>query len=114
MGFSFIFIRENYTLLYETITNVIFKEETIMLQTKTNEMINQMDELMEGYKTMMDFDTVMNMDPKTFELMQKTMSLYETSCSLVREQAKIIDSLDKKTNELLEMNRKLLARTKGL
>lgn len=85
-----------------------------MLQTKTNEMINQIDELMEGYKTMIDFDTIMTMDPKQFELIQKTMSLYETSCSLAREQAEIIDSLDRKTDELLKINRTLLERSKGL
>lgn len=85
-----------------------------MLQTKTNEMINQIDELMESYKTMIDFDTIMTMDPKQFELIQKTMSLYETSCSLMREQAEIIDSLDRKTDELLKINRTLLERSKGL
>ena len=85
-----------------------------MLQAKTETMIEKMDGIMEDYKNMMDFESIMDMDTKTFELLQKTMNLYEYSKSLAVEQAKIIDSLDRKTDELLEMNRKLLERTKDL
>lgn len=81
-----------------------------MLQTKTAVMIEKIDGIMEDYKNMIGFESIMDMDTKTFELLQKSMNLYKYSKSLAMEQAKLIDSLDRKTDELLEINKILLTK----
>jgi hypothetical protein len=42
------------------------------------------------------------------------MKLYEMSCEIAVEQAKIIERLDRTTQELLDINNQLLSKAEGL
>ena len=44
----------------------------------------------------------------------KTMELYEMSCEIAVKQAKVIERIDKTTQELLEINKQLLLKANGL
>lgn len=58
------------------------------------------------FKLMGDEDIFMEMNSDALELMQKSMTLLDTSTTLVVEQAKAIDKLQDMVKELLELAKK--------
>lgn len=81
----------------------------------TKKLINQLNELMNLCMAEIKFTDIAEMDKNTMEAIRISSQLYKTSCELAVKQAEMIESLDKKTNELLEINEKLLAKSnKGM
>ena len=78
-----------------------------MLKT-TEKLIKQCNEIKEVAFAQFGMEDVLELDDETFKMVKVSMEMYNTAMELAMKQAEIIDSLDKKTNELLEMNKKLL------
>lgn len=85
-----------------------------MLREKTNKMIDKMNKVMDKVKAKFTMDDMMNMETEEIELLKESMELYNLSIEMAKEQAEVIERLDKTTQELLGINKLLLERTKGL
>lgn len=85
-----------------------------MLSVKTEMMIDKMDKVMEKFKAKMTLDDMMNMESDDLALLKESMELYEMSCEIAVKQAKVIERIDKTTQELLEINKQLLLKANGL
>lgn len=85
-----------------------------MLKEKTAIMIDKMNEVVNKFMAKMTLDDMRNMESDDLELLKETMKLYDMSCEIAVEQAKIIDKLDRTTQELLEINKQLLLKAEGL
>lgn len=85
-----------------------------MLQVKTEMMIDKMNEVMTKFKAKVTLDDMMSMKSDDLELLKESMKLYEMSCEIAVEQAKIIERLDRTTQELLDINNQLLSKAEGL
>lgn len=79
-----------------------------MLVAETNKMINKIEELMNFTAGKMTLKNMASMDSDDFTMFKKCMELMEISCEICLEQARVIEKLENTTDELLEINRKLL------
>lgn len=86
----------------------------LSLRAKTEQMIDKMNGLMEKVSSKLTLRDLKDMSADDIEMLQESVKLYEMSCEIAMKQAEIIESLDKKTDELLEINKTLLARTRDL
>lgn len=84
-----------------------------MLKT-TKKLIEQVDEIKKATFAQFGVEDVLDLDDETFKMVKVSMAMYDTAMELAVKQAEIIESLDKKTNELLEINKMLLAKAGGL
>lgn len=85
-----------------------------MLKARTEMMIETMDNLMDKLKSRVTLKDMANMEFEELEMMKETMKLYNMSCEIAMEQARVIEKLERTTDELLKINRTLLSRTKDL
>ena len=74
----------------------------------TKKLIEQAAEIKKVTFARFGVEDVLDLDDETFKMVKVSMEMYDTAMELAVRQAEIIESLDKKTNELLEMNKKLL------
>lgn len=84
-----------------------------MLKT-TKKLIGQMEEVKKMTLAQFGVEDVLDLDDETFKMAKVTMEMYDTALELSLKQAEVIDALDKKTDELLEINKRLLAKAEGL
>lgn len=77
-------------------------------------MIDKMDKVMDKVKAQFSMDDMLEMESYEVELLKESMELYQMSCELAKEQAEVIERLDKTTQELLEINKQLLLKANGL
>ena len=73
-----------------------------MLTNKTNQLIEEVNGLPESYMKMIGQETFNYMDENTFGLLKKLFDLTNTSMEVMKEQAKVIENIDKKLDKLLK------------
>lgn len=73
-----------------------------MLVNKTNQLIEEVNELKDSYAKMFSSKMFDYMDEKTFVLLKKSFDLINTSMEVIKEQATVIENIDKKLDKLLE------------
>lgn len=83
-----------------------------MLKT-TEKLIKQAEEIKKATFAQFGVEDVLELDDETFKVVKVSMEMYDTAMELAVKQAEIIEGLDKKTNELLEINKILLAKVGG-
>lgn len=75
----------------------------------TEKLIGEMDDVMEKlFKSSFTFDYTTSMSQDEFETLKLVRDMYSTSCEFAREQAEIIDKLNRNTEELLRINKELI------
>lgn len=84
-----------------------------MLKT-TKKLIEQLEEVKKMAFAQFGIEDVLDLDDESFKMAKVTMEMYDTALELSLKQAEVIDALDKKTDELLEINKRLLAKAEGL
>lgn len=72
-----------------------------MLNT-TIKLNGQIDEMMETVKADITTEDLLNMSPENIKLIQNMIKLTKTAQDLMVEQARIIENIDKKLDELLK------------
>lgn len=72
-----------------------------MLNT-TIKLNGQIDEMMETVKANITTEDLLNMSPENIKLIQNMIKLTKTAQDLMVEQARIIENIDKKLDELLK------------
>lgn len=72
-----------------------------MLAEKTNQLIEETNELKELCIGKLGSEMFKYMDENSFLLYKKTFQLTNTSMEVIKEQAKIIDSINEKLDKLL-------------
>lgn len=73
-----------------------------MLENKAKEMMETMDNVVNCYVEMLGgLDVIMEMDTKTFELMQNSLKLMDMSKEYQIAQAKQMDEINNKLDKLL-------------
>ena len=72
-----------------------------MLVNKTDQLIEEVNELKDSYMKMFGSEMFNYMDENTFVLFKKSFDLLNTSMDVIKEQAKIIENIDKKLDKLL-------------
>lgn len=72
-----------------------------MLVNKTNQLIEEVNELKDSYMKMFGSETFDYMDENTFVLFKKSFDLINTSMEVIKEQAEVIESINKKLDKLL-------------
>ena len=77
-----------------------------MLENKTTELVNEAKELMGFCVKQMDYHDLKNMDQEEFYAMKKCLEFVDAACELVIEEAKMMDDMDHKLDEVLEILRK--------
>ena len=73
-----------------------------MLVDKTNQLIEEVNELKGSYIKMFGPDMFEYMNEDTFEMVKKMFNLMNTSMEVIKEQAEVIEVIDKKLDKLLE------------
>ena len=77
-----------------------------MLENKTTELVNEAKELMGLCIKQMDYHDLKNMDQEEFYAMKKCLKFVDAACELVIEESKMMDDMDRKLDEVLEILRK--------
>ena len=77
-----------------------------MLENKTNELIDEAKGLMDFCVKQMTACDIKDMDADSFAAIQKCISLVDSACELMVEEAKMMDDMDRKLDEVLEILRK--------
>ena len=77
-----------------------------MLEKKTTELVNEAKELMGFCVKQMDYHDLKNMDQEEFYAMKKCLEFVDAACELVIEEAKMMDDMDHKLDDVLEILRK--------
>lgn len=76
-----------------------------MLSNVTNNFIEEAKELKnETMRLMFDSDMLNSMGAEEFMFMKRFMNLFDTSIEIVKEQAKMMDDMDRKLDLLLTKN----------
>ena len=77
-----------------------------MLENKTNELIDEAKGLMDFCVKQMSACDIKDMDADNFAAIQKCISLVDSACELMVEQSRMMDDMDRKLDEVLEILRK--------
>ena len=77
-----------------------------MLEKKTNELIDEAKGLMAFCVKQMTACDIKNMDADNFAAIQKCISLVDSACELMVEQSRMMDDMDRKLDNVLEILRK--------
>ena len=77
-----------------------------MLEKKTTELVNEANELMDFCVKQMSACDIKDMDADNFAAIQKCINLVDSACELMVEEAKMMDDMDRKLDEVLEILRK--------
>ena len=72
-----------------------------MLVNKTNQLIEEVNELKHSCMTMIGSEMFESMGEQEFEMFKNVFNLTNTSMKVIKEQAEIIESIDKKLDKLL-------------
>ena len=72
-----------------------------MLVNKTNQLIEEVNELNDSFMTMIGSQMFNSMNEQEFVMFKKMFNLMNTSMEVVKEQAEVIESIDKKLDKLL-------------
>lgn len=72
-----------------------------MLVSKTNQLVEEVNELKDSYIGMINSDVIEFMDEGTFTMVKNSFKLLTTLMEVMQEQAEIIESINKKLNKLL-------------
>lgn len=72
-----------------------------MLVDKTNQLIEEVNELKDSYMKMFGSDMFEYMNEDTFGMVKKMFNLMNTSMEVIKEQAEVIEVIDKKLDKLL-------------
>ena len=81
---------------------------TMNFTTKVREITNEL------FKQNMSSDNIKHMSTDEFVGVKMLLELQDASIEMMEQQAEIIDKLDARTRELLEINKRLLERAEGL
>ena len=74
-----------------------------MLVSKTNQLVEEVNELKDSYIGMINSDVIEFMDEKTFTIVKNSFKLLNTLMEVMQEQAEIIESNNKKLDKLLRI-----------
>ena len=77
-----------------------------MLEKKTNELIDEAKGLMDFCVKQMSACDIKDMDADNFAAIQKCISLVDSACELMVEQSRMMDNMDRKLDNVLEILRK--------
>lgn len=77
-----------------------------MLEKKTNELVNEIKELVDLACKQISIHDLKDMDAVTLNAVQSCIKLGESACELMVEEAKMMDDMDRKLDEVLEILRK--------
>ena len=77
-----------------------------MLENKTTELVNEANELMDFCVKQMSACDIKDMDADNFAAIQKCLKLVDSACELMVEEAKTMDDMDRKLDNVLEILRK--------
>ena len=77
-----------------------------MLENKTNELIDEAKGLMDFCVKQMSACDIKDMDADNFAAIQKCISLVDSACELMVEQSRMMDDMDRKLDNVLEILRK--------
>ena len=77
-----------------------------MLEKKTNELIDEAKGLMDFCIKQMSACDIKDMDADNFAAIQKCISLVDSVCKLMAEEAKMMDDMDRKLDNVLDLLRK--------
>ena len=72
-----------------------------MLVNKTNQLIEEVNELKDSFMTMIGSEMLESMDESEFVMFKKMFNLMNTSMEVVKEQAEVIESINEKLDKLL-------------
>lgn len=72
-----------------------------MLVNKTNQLIEEVNELKSSYMEVLGSEMFEYMDENTFGMVKKMFNLMNTSMELMKEQAEVIEGINKKLDKLL-------------
>ena len=71
-----------------------------MLVDKTNQFIEEVNELKDSYMKMFGSNMFEYVDEDTFAMVKKMFKLMNTSMEVIKEQAEVIEVIDKKLDKL--------------
>ena len=77
-----------------------------MLEKKTNELIDEAKGLMNFCVKQLSACDIKDMDADNFVAIQKCIGLVDSACELMVEEAKMMDDMDRKLDEVFEILRK--------
>ena len=77
-----------------------------MLEKKANELIDEAKGLMDFCVKQMTACDIKDMDADSFAAIQKCISLVDSACELMVEEAKMMDDMDRQLDIVLEILRK--------
>ena len=77
-----------------------------MLEKKTNELVNEIKELVDLACKQISIHDLKDMDAVTLNAVQSCIKLGESVCELMVEKAKMMDDMDHKLDEVLTILRK--------
>ena len=77
-----------------------------MLEKKTNELIDEAKGLLDFCVKQMSACDIKDMDADNFAAIQKCISLVDSACELMVEQSRMMDDMDRKLDNVLEILRK--------
>ena len=77
-----------------------------MLEKKTTELIDEAKGLMDFCVKQMSACDIKDMDADNFAAIQKCISLVDSACELMVEQSRMMDDMDRKLDNVLEILRK--------
>ena len=77
-----------------------------MLENKAIKLVTAANELMNFCVKQMNACDIKDMDTDNFAAIQKCISLVDSACELMVEEAKMMDDMDRKLDEVLEILRK--------
>lgn len=77
-----------------------------MLENKTSKLVDEAKGLMDFCVKQMSACDIKDMDADNFAAIQKCISLVDSACELMVEEAKMMDDMDRKLDNVLEILRK--------
>ena len=77
-----------------------------MLENKTIKLVTEANELMNFCVKQLSACDIKDMDADNFVAIQKCIGLVDSACELMVEEAKMMDDMDRKLDEVLEILRK--------
>lgn len=84
-----------------------------MLKT-TRKLMGQCDDIMKMAMEQIGVKDVLEMDDETFKMTKASMEMYITAMELAEKQAEIIEDMNNKIDQLIEINKILLSKAEGL
>ena len=76
-----------------------------MLEKKTNELVNEIKELVDLACKQISIHDLKDMDAVTLNAVQSCIKLGESACELMVEEAKMMDDMDRKLDNVLDLLR---------